>query len=587
MGSLSSTYRNDKCLKSKEFVMSDGLEGSKILDLLAGLDTVPPIEARTLIEGAYDRRHKSPQTAIGYCQRALTTLEAKPSGIYSDLEGLARTKGKCYLLLASIHLDQTAVGNFEGANKYFNKSQEIFHYWGWKHLESLAYLGGAMAQRKLSDFIKAMRACEDARDCLKYESIPGDIDVSPLRQAIESEILIIEPSLPGESLEEEKPPTEPPTKPAEEPPIADEATTPSLLPEEKILPIFRASAGRGLVTTGDITNLNLISRKDYEQSTQRKIEEAVFDLKKRPYAKNADYILEIDKNIKANDGLEPGDWLLIRTENTLNELKGRKVAVLLEDEDGLSINSRTYVQAEDHYFLKAPDQNIPSIIVVNYKTSVERIREIDALHYEKKIFKRIDDIQVSGIIINNKPIRKKVKKDRVERCIWQIPIVNEIAAGLDCPVMEENIEGYTEIRKKVPREDEYFVTVVKGDSMTGDSIFSEDKVLIQQDVGVEKGEIAAVIIKTPNESPVGLLKHYYLMNEKSDDLRHWLLKSSNPSSKHLVVIPDISNAATIKKNYQKLPGQKYEFYENAEVKIAGKYIKVVEKASDSTSSKDL
>jgi SOS-response transcriptional repressor LexA len=167
--------------------------------------------------------------------------------------------------------------------------------------------------------------------------------------------------------------------------------------------------------------------------------------------------------------------------------------------------------------------------------------------------------------------------------IWRIPIVSHIAAGLGHPIAEENIKGYVEVERGERKDDvNYFAVFVEGDSMTGDDIFRGDLVLIRQQENVENGDIAAVVIITPEkEMSLGVLKRYYVVHEKREDLQHWLLESSNPSSEHLVVIPTGVDIKAIEDLYiKKAKAGKIVppvFYRDAEIAIAGKYVGVTRK----------
>ena len=205
------------------------------------------------------------------------------------------------------------------------------------------------------------------------------------------------------------------------------------------------------------------------------------------------------------------------------------------------------------------------------------MRDFHTLYYEKKTIKRVDDVQVSGTLILNRQVRKRHIADKVEKFIWQIPIVNHISAGLGYPIAERYIEEYIELReneRKKP-DDNYFAVVVDEDSMTEDKIYPGDKVLIHQQSGVNKGEIAAIIIKSRNlPEPLGVLKRYYA--EEREDRQHWFLMSSNPNAKHLIVIPSSTDIAIIRNIYTKqIQNDRIKLYEDAELKIVGKYLKVL------------
>jgi SOS-response transcriptional repressor LexA len=113
----------------------------------------------------------------------------------------------------------------------------------------------------------------------------------------------------------------------------------------------------------------------------------------------------------------------------------------------------------------------------------------------------------------------------------EIPIVGDIAAGLG-RIADENIEDYLLLGDNCRNGADFGVKVM-GDSMKGHDILSGDIALIRQQPAIEMGEIAAVVVTTRTESE-GTLKQYYRY-EKRADMQHWFLKSSNPSSEHLVI----------------------------------------------------
>jgi SOS-response transcriptional repressor LexA len=154
----------------------------------------------------------------------------------------------------------------------------------------------------------------------------------------------------------------------------------------------------------------------------------------------------------------------------------------------------------------------------------------------------------------------------------EIPIVSDIAAGLG-RIADENIEEYLLLADNYRNGADFGVKVV-GDSMQGHGILSRDIALIRQQAGVEMGEIAAVVVTTLTESE-GVLKQYYRY-EKRADMQHWFLKSSNPSSEHLVIIPSGANANAIRDLYATdIQAGRIRIYENAELSIAGKYVGLV------------
>ncbi len=570
-------------------------QGSEILQLLQGFGVPQLVPGfQTLYEHSKTYRLENPEQATDYYQRALYRLNQKHPGDLSTTEAVSYTIGHFYLLAGSIDLDEEQKKNLERAKIHYDKSQIAFHRWQWKHLESLAYLGLAMTLRRLENYAMAHDACNKALECLKYESIFADNisqqSINALNKAIEAEISIIQLDLPINLADVEKltalskkqilPQESIKDMNRQSRSTIDDTIEVSSFPNVtgKTLPIFKVSEGKGLITTGEVNQLNRLCREDYEKNVENEPEKVI--LKNQSYLKEASYLLEIDKEVKAHDGLKPGDWLLIREGCDLTGLteESRSVVVLVEEEEKASVYLRTCIKADDHYFLKAQKgKNGASIIVVNYQTSVDRIRNIDALHYEQKLFKRVDDIQVNGPIIRNERIPKEKIVDRVQAFVWRVPVVSQIAAGLDAPVIGENIEHHIELKERNRQDSDYFIVEVKGNSMLNVGILPSDNVLIhQQEAGVINGDIVAAVIKTSDRKALGVLKRYFFYEHEG--YQHWHLQSENDLVKDLVVIPNQTNPAKIRNSYRKKYGDnKIEFFEQAELKIAGKYIRRIRK----------
>lgn len=543
--------------------MNNDFGGNEVLQLLKDIDSEPMIkDVKDLYEVAYERRIADPERAIEYCERALTILEVSSQSNRNSI-GFAYARGKFHLLIASIYLSM--IVNLKNAERHYRHSQNEFHQWQWKHLESLAYLGLAITWRKLGDFYEAMNACKSAQDCVNYESIPSSINTSLLREAIKEERLAIQKlsllaPLEGVSA-----------------PLAEASTS---LVQEKSLQIYYISTGEGLITAGGTTDLNLLSCEDYMMSAFISPEKVIIDLNKHQKALEAACVLEIDENIDiADDGMGWGDWLFLQTETDPYKLNGKTVAVLTRENDEIYVSLKIFVNAEDHYFLKAKSKNAASIVVAHYRTDLSGISNYYGIDGKNVIAKRVYDIHVSGVIIDHIP--QKSVLNIVKAFLWQIPIVSNIAAGLGHPITEENIVEYVEIRRGERRDVNYFGVVVTGDSMAGDNIFPGDIALIHQQPTVKNGEIAAIVIFTPDIEPLGVLKHYYVVYEKREDLRHWLLESSNPSSEHIVVTPSGVNTKEIENLYiKRAEAGKIvtpKFYKDAEIAIAGKYVGLVRK----------
>lgn len=180
------------------------------------------------------------------------------------------------------------------------------------------------------------------------------------------------------------------------------------------------------------------------------------------------------------------------------------------------------------------------------------------------------------------PLREAIERERSEiqeslELLTRVPVVSDIAAGLG-RIAEENVEEYLYLDDDEDKDVDFGVKVV-GDSMKDDGILSGDTALIRQQPGVEMGEIAAVVIQTPTGSE-GVLKRYHHAYEEQAGMWHWFLKSSNPLSEDLVVIPGTAKVDAIKALYDKASQEgkirnPIKYYENAELAIAGKYVGLV------------
>jgi SOS-response transcriptional repressor LexA len=159
-----------------------------------------------------------------------------------------------------------------------------------------------------------------------------------------------------------------------------------------------------------------------------------------------------------------------------------------------------------------------------------------------------------------------------------IPIVRDIAAGIGV-IAEENVEEYLSLDEGHSNGADFGVRVV-GDSMSADGILPSDIALIRVQPAVETGEIAAIVINVPAGSE-GVLKRYYrVVNEEQPNLEHYLLKSSNPQSEHLVVIPSGTNVNAVKSLYAReirsgRMRHQPKYYEDTSLIVAGKCVGLV------------
>lgn len=347
--------------------------------------------------------------------------------------------------------------------------------------------------------------------------------------------------------------------------------------EEKRLQVFNISAGASFVGTGGMTDLNLLARRDYERYSQEPPAFGIIDVSELPKVSRADYILEIDENVsETDDDAEPGAWLFIREDNDPERLRGKTVALLVIKGNTLFASQKIFTGTETHYFLKAKSKDAPSFVVVHYKTDeMPRIKDYyrQIAHVQKKV---AYDVRVSGEVVESIKIIGPIK-DRRKIFIWRIPRISSIAAGVG-PIVDENIISYGYLAESTRPDANHFIVSVEGDSMLEAGIHSGESVLIRQQENVQNGDIAAVRISVRGvEKPLGMLKHYHF--DEREGLQHWFLKSRNPRIKHSVVVPSHTDPIRIREFYaDKIKNDRVEFYEDAELRIAGKFIRVVERA---------
>lgn len=92
--------------------------------------------------------------------------------------------------------------------------------------------------------------------------------------------------------------------------------------------------------------------------------------------------------------------------------------------------------------------------------------------------------------------------------IVHIPVVGEIAAGQ--PILaEENISDYIPVSGDFIGSGNYFMLIVKGDSMIEKGIFNKDYVLIKQQNTAENGQMVAALLDDS-----ATVKTYYKENGK-------------------------------------------------------------------------
>ncbi|MHB8312414.1 MAG: transcriptional repressor LexA [Candidatus Dormibacteria bacterium] len=93
--------------------------------------------------------------------------------------------------------------------------------------------------------------------------------------------------------------------------------------------------------------------------------------------------------------------------------------------------------------------------------------------------------------------------------VFRLPLVGQVAAG--APLLaEQNIEDHLSVGAEIAGDADSFVLRVKGDSMTGDGIFSGDLVVVKPTSEVSNGTLAVVRLEnsTTGESEVTVKRFY-------------------------------------------------------------------------------
>ncbi len=562
-------------LKEGRYFHLTPAEGSKIINLFdRGLDTGLLIEH---IRDSYKKADVSmlcnPEEAIKSCKEALEKLEEKKPSILSDkevsLEEIQYSEGKFHLLLASIYLNQ---GKLRAAEENYDRSQKRFL--SELHLQALTYLGLAITQRKLKKSEEALEICYKALESITHPSmaIPDHINTEALKQAIDDEVSRInKPSKPVVAVSHE--------------PIRKK--------------IFNIATGEKIVAEKAITDLNLLGQKDYESYERRSSKKLGSDADLEKFAhkvgvnvEEITYILEVPRGVKTDSTLQEGDRILISEEKDSEKLNKKKVTVLIvgnpeQDEKPYVALMTFFKAAGDHYFLQAESKNDASFIVTRYGTSERIIKK----YYEK--YKRggtinhkvAFDIRISGEVkgivrqgsafaLESDFNEESITPLDSEPIIWKIPVVSDISAGLGI-ITGKDVEKYLYLSSEESKGANFAVRVV-GDSMKEDGILPGELALIRKQPIAEIGEIVAAVITTPIES-LGVLKKF-CRYEKKENIQHVWLASSNPLSKHIIVIPPGANKEEIHKFYEeetktgRITNQITYYEEDAKIKIAGKYV---------------
>lgn len=510
--------------------MDDAAEVVKLLEE-AFLDTEPLLDK---VQAYYDKARKSLKNADlneaeRQCSIGLNRLHGSIE-LYAPV-----SRGKLYLLLASILLKS---GDFQGARENFLLSADQFRSRQLSHLEAIAHFGYAYTNQQINDFTEALTGLDKARSIASRESIPDNVNkawLTGLQQAINRTY----------------------------------ETIPSVTADTKTMRVFYLSDGQQCITTDSGTvDLNLLSLTDYQRHGGIGYDVTI-DLYECGEATRAEYILEIDAKVnQVEDGLNIGDWLMIRSVSDPKDLTGKQAAVFIIEPSNLRAGKKVFIQAADHYFLQAHNGG-QSVIVISYK--VENSAKIIDYYkaYENVKGKYAYQVRISGEVI--KHLKYSSIGPVTQGLLWRIPVLESISAGTGV-IASDSIIDYLNFETEAEANYANFGVMVDGDSMKDINILDGDIALIERLTDVHK-KIAAITLLTPNTSaPISVLKQFFLRYPDSDKLRHVVLRAKNAGEVDWVIMEEGVDKVKIRQMYSKF---KMIFYEDAELHVVGACVGLV------------
>lgn len=544
-------------------------DGSRIINLLdQGLDTEPIIANLQDANGQAERlMARQPRSGAIICEQALLELDEQEYLVslssMSDPGGLMQfehSRGRLHLLLAAILLNEGE--NLELAAEHFLRARDEYVTSGCFHLLAMAYLGQAIALRRLNQIDDAGEALIDAGDYARHEAMSARVDVIALKQAVEMEEDIL---------------------------AALWQYGPSAVSAAKAqdgFKLFSVTTGATIAARQGMVGLDFLTRKDYESGDPSPLttNQFYFDLNQVAAKAEIDlgavsYIVQIPAGIETDHSLQAGDWLFIAAEDKPAKLRQRQVAVLIIGETLRASLKTLTTEAADHYFLRAEHDEDASLIVYRYGAPVA---EIETYYRKCQWGGKIEhepafEVALTGAVIGvvrhglvptpDRPAAGSTR--RSSAIIRRIPVVSQISAGLGV-IAPQDVSDHLYL-DELECVGANFGLLVEGDSMIDDDILPGDIALIRQQEHVENGDIAAILIQTPEES-IEVIKAYHFYDRPGHE--HWFLKSGNRTGTHLVVVPDETRLERIRRFYAGRM-ENVAFYANAELRVAGKFIKKV------------
>ncbi len=474
--------------------------------------------------------------AADFCNCIATVLNGL-RGSGGDLGQLEKSQGQISILLGAISLGQK---DWSAASYYFEQGARRLRQWGHTSLESLAYFGRALTHKQEENWPGALEAAQKALDAIHGLPVPDkSMHTKHLQKRIEEGIRSI-----GEvsaRVIAKQPPSRRPT------PSRSMSSPPLPIPI-----VSNIAAGLGVIVEENIENYLLL---DDDRRN------------------DVDFGVRVVGESMKGDGILPGDIALIRQQPIVE--MGEIAAVVVTTPTGSEgVLKRYHLAYEErpsmfHWFLKSSNPASEHLVVIPSGADIIAIKAI----YENairsgRIRNPIEYYEDAELIIAGKYVGS----------VKSIPISSDISAFTAGPgrIGDENTEGFISLDVSYRTMVDFGVRVI-GDSMKGDGILPGNIALIRQQPVVGEGEIAALVITT-STGREGVLKRYY--PEESEGLQHWLLKSSNPVAKDLVVIPPHTDVDQIRNLYaREIQSDRVEFYEDAELEVVGKYVECFEEES--------
>ncbi|GIK41368.1 MAG: hypothetical protein BroJett011_52010 [Chloroflexota bacterium] len=537
---------------------------------------------------AYEKAEPDWNSAKTSCANAKIILEGLRRDSDTEIMEADRARGQILIFLGAIYL---ALRDISTANFSFEEAIIPLRSWSYKYFESLAHFGKAIALKGQQNWPKASEALQNALDAIRDDIwyIYNPPHLRSLEIRIKQEFL----STPIGRIEYQSNAYDT---------TGSEPTT-SHFPSPIRISVPKDTGIRlGLIVEDDILILHFyfdkyIPLNAFYQTVLPivealdRINKALISLIKPQIEPN---VISIENILFSSLEISLGDFIpetleVIRQlikDFKFRNMHEKRMAELEEVKARVEITGTILDQVLKLVAPDASPEERRSIANQIFPDLQFILRSVDP----QKLLVSDKDKKDEVLTFNQTSVDRTVRQPRTTtpptpskfppREFVQIPVVSDIAAGMGV-IAEENIVEYL-LLDDSHRNGADFGARVVGNSMMERGIFPGDIALIRQQPTVSNGEIAAVVIMTPKIEALGVLKRYFVVYKNRKDLAHWLLESSNSSSEHLVVIPSGADVEAIRDFYtKKIKAGKLlnpiEFYEDAEITIAGKYVGLVRK----------